>query len=124
MGKAVRDGGDGLAGGGELLDLFALASDVVAGEVVPVPFCYGFEGEAGVDVLIGLLTGGGDAVDVVGAGEAGGGVGVAESEAGGGVGDDAVADVGGFVGGVVLVEREGVGGVEAAEGGEVVEGFE
>ncbi len=31
---------------------------------------------------------------------------------------------GDFVGGVVLVEREGVGGVEAAEGGEVVEWFE
>ena len=35
--NAVGDGGDGFAGGGELLDLFALAGDAVAGEVVPVP---------------------------------------------------------------------------------------
>ena len=58
------------------------------------------------------------------AGEAGGGVGVAEGVAEPGVGDDAVADVGGFVGGVVLIAREGVGGVESAEGREVVEAFE
>ena len=121
MGDAVVDGGDGLAGGGELLDLFSLAGDAVAGEVVPVPCQDVFYGEAGVEVLVGLLAGGGDAVDVMGAGQAGGGVGVAEGEAGVGVGEDAVADVGGFVGGVVLVAREGVGGVEAAEGGEVVE---
>ena len=56
--------------------------------------------------------------------EAGGGVGVAKSVAEPGVGDDAVADVGGFVGGVVLIAREGVGGVESAEGREVVEAFE
>ena len=117
LGDAVGDGGDGLTGRGELLDLFAVAGDAVAGEVVPVPFQNVFDGEAGVDVLVGLLAGGGDAVDVVGAGEAGGGVGVAEGEAGGGVGEDAVADVRGFVDGVIAVERECVGGVEAAEGG-------
>ncbi len=83
LGIAVDDGGDGLAGGGELLDLFALAGDAVAGEVVPVPCQDVFDGEAGVEVLVGLLAGGGDAVDVVRAGEAGGGVGVAEGEAGG-----------------------------------------
>src|SRR6266478_3065628 len=98
LGDAVGDGGDWLAGGGELLDLFALAGDAVAGEVVPVPCQNVFDGEGGVDVLIGLLAGGGDAVDVVGAGEAGGGVGVAEGEACFGVGEDAVADIGGFVG--------------------------
>src|SRR5258705_3876042 len=124
FGVAVADGGDGLAGGGELLDLFALATDAVAGEVVPVPCQDVFYCETGVDVLVGLLAGGGDAVDVVGAGEAGGGVGVAKGEAKAGVGEEAVADVGDFVGGGILVEQEGLGGVEAAEGGEVVEGFE
>ncbi len=58
------------------------------------------------------------------AGEAGGGVGGSEGEAGGGVGEDAVADVGDSVGGVVAIERESVRGVEAAGGGEVVEGLE
>ncbi len=41
FGRAVDDGGDGLACRGELLDLFALAGDAVAGEVVPVP-CHVF----------------------------------------------------------------------------------
>jgi len=110
LGNAVGDGCDGLAGRGELFDLFALAGNAVAGQVVPLPCQDVFYREAGVDVLVGLLAGGGDAVDVVCAGEAGGGDGVAESEAGRGVGEDAVADVCDFVGGVVAIERERVGG--------------
>ena len=121
LGDAVDDGCDGLACGAELLDLFALAGDAVAGDVVPVPCQRVFDGEARVDVLIGLLAGGRDAVDIVCARQANGGVGASEGEAGCGVGDDAVADVRDAVCGVVLVEREGVGGVEAVEGSEVVE---
>ncbi len=121
LGNAVDDGGDGLAGRGELLELFALAGDAVAGEVVPVASERVFDGEAGVDVLVGLLAGGGDGVDVVCAGEADGGGGVAEGEASEGVGEDGVTDVRDAVDGVVLVERKGVGGVEAAEAGEEVE---
>ncbi len=121
MGDGVSDG---LASGSELLDLFAIAGYVVANEVVPVPCPDVFDRKAGVEILVGLLAIGGEAVDVVRAGKAGGCGGVAEGEARGGIGEDGVADVGGFVDGVVAVEREGVGGVEAAEGGEVVERVE
>lgn len=70
LGCAVYFGGDGLACGRELLDLLSLANDAVADEGVKVPCYLIFDGEAGVDVLIGLLAGGGDAVDVVGARQA------------------------------------------------------
>ena len=80
-----------------------------------------FEGEAGVDVLVGLLAVGGDAVEVVGLGQADGGDGVADGEAGLGVGGEVVAEIGDGGGGVEAVVRDGVGGVEAAEGSVVVE---
>ena len=37
FGEAIEDDVDGLAGGSELVDLFALASNAVTGEIVPVP---------------------------------------------------------------------------------------
>ena len=68
-----------------------------------------------------MFAGGGEAVDVMRLGEARGGVGVADGEAGRGAGEDVVADVGGAGDEMVLIKREGVGGVETAEGGLVVE---
>ncbi len=113
--------GHGCADVGELLLLLALAGDVVTDEVVPVPCETIFEGEAGVDVLVGLLAVGGDAVEVVGLGKAGGGVGVTNGEARLRVGGDVVAEITDGGGGVVLVAWQRVRGVELAEGSVVVE---
>ena len=120
-GNGSKIKGDGGADVGVGVLLLALAGDAVADEVVPVAEGTVFEGEAGVDVLIGLLAVGGDAVKVMGLRQTGGGDGVADGEAGLGVGGDVVAEVGDRGGSVEAVAVDGVGAVEAAEGSEVIE---
>ena len=68
-----------------------------------------------------LLAVGGDAVEVVGLGKAGGGVGIANGEARQRIGGEVVAEISDRGGGVVLVAWQRVRGVEVAKGSVVVE---
>ena len=65
------EGGDGFAYGVELGELFALAGDAVADEVVPFVVAI-FDGCAGIELLVSLFAGGRDSEEVVRVGNSGG----------------------------------------------------
>ena len=113
--------GDGVADVAELRLLLALAGDAVADEIVPVALRAVFRGEAGVEILIALLGGVGDVVEVIRTGQPLRGDGVADGEANVGVAVEGVADIGGGGCRVEFVVGKRVRGVEAREGAEVVE---
>ena len=111
------------AGGIEGGVLLALAGDAVAREIVPVPLERVLDGKAGVEVLIALLRRSGDAVKVVRAGLAAGGVGIAEGEAHWSGRGEVVAEVGHRGARVVLVHRQRVRCIDARVSGQVIEAF-